>query len=152
MNPKEFPWKADQQVTIKNPTGEDFKFQVNSKWYVVRAGQNARMPGYIAWMYCYKLANRMAIDNKEFIHWNEEGFRKKYYDQLVIAVDDTVQTITPVEPEAETFDGEDLSDGTNPDPSPTDEDLNAEEIDSEEDKQPASGKVKPMRRRTVAKK
>lgn len=102
MNPKEFAWSEDQQVTVTNPTGDDFKFLVHSKEYVVGAGQTAKMPGFIAWMYVYKLATKMAIDAGDFIHWNEEGFRKTYYDKIVVGVDNVVQTVEQV-PEVETF-------------------------------------------------
>jgi hypothetical protein len=95
MNPKDFDWKEDQQVTVKNPTEEDFKFKVHSKDYVVEAGSSAKMPGYIAWMFVHKLATKMAMDNDDFIHWNEEGFRQKYYSQIVVQTDDLVQTFKP---------------------------------------------------------
>lgn len=106
MNPKEFGWKEDQQITVTNPTKSDFKFQVHSKSYAVKAGQTAKMPGYIAWMYVYKLATQMAQDNKDFMHWNEEGFRQRYYDKIVVGADDVIQTLEP-EPQVEaveTFD------------------------------------------------
>lgn len=103
MNPKEFDWSEDQQVTVVNPTKSDFKFQVHSKEYMVGAGRMAKMPGYIAWMYVYKLATKMAIDAGDFLHWNEEGFRKTYYDKLIAGTDEVVKMVA-VEPQIETFD------------------------------------------------
>jgi len=100
MNPRDFEWKEDQSITVVNPTKDDFKFKVHSKDYMVAAGQTAKMPGYMAWMYVYKLATQMAIKDKQFLHWNEEGFRQKYYDKLVIAADDVIQTVKP-EPQVE---------------------------------------------------
>lgn len=93
MNPKEFKWSEDQQVTVVNPTKDDFKFQVHSKEYVVEAGRMAKMPGYIAWMYVYKLATKMATEAGDFIRWNEEGFRDTYYDKLVAGTDDLIQKV-----------------------------------------------------------
>jgi hypothetical protein len=103
MNPKEFGWTEDQQVTVVNPTKDDFTFKVYNKDYIVEAGRMAKMPGYIAWMFVYKLSTKMAVDNGDFIHWNEEGFRKTYYDKLVVGIDDIVQNVT-VEPVVSTFD------------------------------------------------
>jgi len=103
MKPNEFSWKEDQQVTVTNPTKKDFTFKVHSKDYVVGAGQTAKMPGYIAWVYVYKLATQMAQAKKDFIHWNEEGFRQKYYDKIVVEAEQAVQTFVP-EPQIETLD------------------------------------------------
>lgn len=105
MNPKEFKWSEDQQVTVVNPTKDDFKFMVHSKEYVIGAGRTAKMPGYIAWMYVYKLATKMAINAGDFNRWNEEGFRNKYYDKLVAGTDEVVQTVE-LDPVVETFDEE----------------------------------------------
>lgn len=100
MNPKDFTWKQDQQVTVTNPTENDFKFKVHSKEYLVGAGQTAKMPGYIAWVYVHKLATQMAQKDNAFIHWNEEGFRQKYYEKIAVGADDIVQSFTP-EPQVE---------------------------------------------------
>ena len=103
MNPKEFSWSADQQVTVVNPTKSDFKFMVHSKEYVVGAGRMAKMPGYIAWVYVNKLATKQATEKGDFIRWNEEGFRKTYYDKLFVGADDIVQTVE-IEPQVESLD------------------------------------------------
>lgn len=100
MYPKEFDWKEDQQVTVTNPTSEDFAFMVHSKSYVVAAGSTAKMPGYMAWVYVNKIAVQMAQKAGDFSHWNEEGFRKTYYDKIVVGVDDVMQTVVP-EPQIE---------------------------------------------------
>lgn len=118
MKPKEFSWKEDQQVTVTNPTPENFKFKVHSKDYAVGAGKTAKMPGYIAWVYVYALASKMAQDDNAFIHWNEEGFRNTYYDKIVVGADATVEEIV-VEPEIETFDDEELEDDPTPPPAPS---------------------------------
>lgn len=105
MNPKEFSWTEDQQVTVTNPTSEDFKFKVHSKDYMLAAGRTAKMPGFIAWLYVYEQAVKMAQADKVFPSWNEEGFRNKYYDKFVIGVDDLVQMIDEEpEPTVNTFD------------------------------------------------
>jgi hypothetical protein len=102
MNPKEFGWKEDQQVTVTNPTEEDFRFKVHGKDYMVEKGTTAKMPGYIAWLYVYNLATQMAQKAGDFVHWNEEGFRQQYYDRIVVGADQTVQVVQP-EPTIEKF-------------------------------------------------
>lgn len=93
MNPKEFSWGEDQQVTVTNPTKADYHFKVHSKDYVVDAGATVKMPGFMAWVYVYGLSSQMAQADKEFMHWNEEGFRKQYYEKLVAGADDLVQAV-----------------------------------------------------------
>ena len=102
MNPKEFSWAEDQQVTVTNPTKNDYKFKVHSKDYQVNAGATAKMPGYIAWVYVYGLATQIAQDDNVFNRWNEEGFRNKYYDMIVAGTDDIVQSVEAVTPESVT--------------------------------------------------
>lgn len=106
MNPKEFGWAEDQTVTVTNPTKNDYAFKVHSKDYIVKAGQTAKMAGYIAWVYTYGLACQMAQDEHQFSHWNEEGFRQKYYERIVIGSDEAVQTVV-VESAVETLNSDD---------------------------------------------
>lgn len=113
MNPKDFPWTEDQQVTVTNPTADDFKFKVHGKEYMLATGKAAKMPGFIAWLYVYGQSVKMVQEDGEFSRWNEEGFRKDYYDKFIVGVDDLVQI---VEDESEsgirTFDDQD---GNTPD-------------------------------------
>lgn len=102
MNPKEFDWDESQQVTVTNPTKSDYPFKVHSKDYLVGAGETAKMPGFIAWVYVYGLATQMAQANNEFFKWNEEGFRKKYYDKIVVDTEATVHAVVE-QPKVETL-------------------------------------------------
>lgn len=107
MDPKEFSWEESQQVTVKNPTKDTYKFKVHSKDYEMKAGETAKMPGFIAWVYVYGLAQQMATNSNvgkdkngnrvdDFNHWNEEGFRKQYYDKIIVGADDIIEKIVPV--------------------------------------------------------
>lgn len=104
MNPKEFSWTEDQSIIVTNPTDKDYRFLVHNKPYVVKAGQKARMPGYIAWVYVYGLATQMSQADKTWNRWNEEGFRNTYYEKLVEEANSIVQSVEPIEEPAETFD------------------------------------------------
>lgn len=108
MNPKEFGWEESQQVTVTNPTEKDYRFKVYNKDYEVKAGQTVKMPGFIAWVYVYGLACQMAQENNDFIHWNEEGFRARYYAKVAQSAADTLEVIeTEQEADTETFEEED---------------------------------------------
>lgn len=107
MDPKEFSWEESQQVTVTNPTKDTYKFKVHSKDYEMKAGETAKMPGFIAWVYVYGLAQQMATNSNvgkdkngnrvdDFNHWNEEGFRKQYYDKIIVGADDIIERIVPV--------------------------------------------------------
>lgn len=93
MNPKDFGWTEDQQVTVTNPTSEDFNFKVHGKDYMLAAGKTAKMPGFIAWLYVYGQASKVVQTEGKFARWNEEGFRKKYYDKFVVGVDELIQIV-----------------------------------------------------------
>lgn len=117
MNPDDFSWTEEQSVTVTNPTSQPFKFMVHSKEYEVGAGQTAKMPGYIAWMYVYGLASQLSQADGNWSRWNEEGFRQEYYGKVVVGADAVVQTIE-VEPAplVQTFDDEEEAEDAAPVP------------------------------------
>lgn len=118
MNPDEFSWTEDQQITVTNPTADDFSFKVHGKDYVLEAGRTAKMPGYIAWVYVYEQSVKAVQADGKFNRWNEEGFRQEYFDKFVAGVDNIVQMVE-VEPEIQTFDPPAPGTGANyPDPKP----------------------------------
>jgi hypothetical protein len=104
MNPKEFGWTEYQQVTVTNPTSEDFRFKVHGKDYMLAAGRTAKMPGFIAWLYVYGQSVKMAQADGAWPRWNEEGFRKTYFDKFMVGVDELISTgEEEPEPEVRTF-------------------------------------------------
>lgn len=119
MKPKEFSWTEDQQVTVTNPTPVTHKFKVHSKEYELGAGKMAKMPGYIAWVYVYEMAVKMAQEDKVFNRWNEEGFRKEYFEKLVSGVDPLMQAVEIEEqPLVQTLDDEELPEEPVAEPKP----------------------------------
>lgn len=100
MNPTKFNWTEDQQVTVTNPTSEDFRWKVHGKDYLLGAGKTAKMPGFIAWLYVYNQAVKAVQADGKFNRWNDEGFQEEYYDRFVVGVDELVQ-IVEAEPEPE---------------------------------------------------
>lgn len=121
MDPKEFSWKEDQQVTVTNPTAETYRFKVHNKEYALDAGKTAKMPGYMAWVYVYGLATQICQADKQFARWNEEGFRQEYYEKLVSGVDAIMEPVaieekSPIETLDDDIDSEEGAENpTNPD-------------------------------------
>lgn len=103
MDPKDFNWSSDQQVTVTNPTAEDFAFKVYGKEYVVESGSTVKMPGYIAWIYTHKISVKEAQRDGGFINWNDKGSRQEYYQRFVIGSEELVQVAKP-EPKFERLD------------------------------------------------
>lgn len=97
MNPAEFSWTEDQSVHVINPTSEEFTWKVHGKEYALPAGATAQMPGFIAWLYVYNQGVKAAQADDKFNRWNDEEFRKEYYERFISGVDDLVQ-VRPEEP------------------------------------------------------
>lgn len=150
MNPNDFPWTEDQQVTVTNPTGESYKFKVHSKEYELAAGRSAKMPGYIAWIYVYGMASKLCQADDEFPRWNEEGFRQTYYEKVYSGFDPIVEEIAVEEkPLVETLedpaeDTRDLPTNTPPSAEEIANDLAADE-DTEEPGITDRAKIAPMK-------
>lgn len=161
MNPREFGWDRDQQITVKNPTKNDFKFQVNSKYYQVNAGKSAKMPGFIAWTYVYKISQQMALEAGDFQHWNDINVRKRYFSNVVVDKGQLIQSVDEQpepEPEFETFETE--PEGSNDKEIERNKDASHDEekpagVNTVADKEKVTAKttIKPMRAtKKVAKK
>jgi hypothetical protein len=105
MDPKDFGWAEDQQVTVTNPTDKAYPFKVHSKEYEVKAGETVRMPGYIAWVYVYGITSQMCQAAGEFNRWNEEGFKQTYFTMVVVGADDVIEKVV-VEPKVEPLEAE----------------------------------------------
>jgi hypothetical protein len=149
MNPKEFNWSEDQQVTVTNPTDQPYRFKVHNKDYQLGAHKSAKMPGYIAWVYVYGLASQLAQADDVFARWNEEELRQEYFAKVVKNVEQIVNEIEE-EPEdfaGATFDEEDLPD------TPEDEftDDAADETTTSQASTPDTSKVQPMTAKGVKK-
>lgn len=105
MNPKEFGWEESQQVTVVNPTEDDFKFKVHNMDYEVKAGARVKMPGYIAWVYVYNMATKLCQEDGNFNRWNEENYRPTYFKKVAVGADSLLQEIVE-EPKAVVFETE----------------------------------------------
>lgn len=127
MNPLEFWWKEDQQVTVINPTDQPYQFKIYGKDYQVGAHKSAKMPGYMAWVYVYGMASQLCQAADKFNRWNEEEFRLEYYQKVVKDVEPLMEEITE-EPEPSPI--EELG---SDDDEPSDVEKAAEELAADEE-------------------
>jgi hypothetical protein len=93
MNPKDFAWTEEQQITVTNPTAETFTWKVHGKEYQLAAGKTAQMPGFIAWLYVYGQSVKAAQADGKFGSWNDEGFKQTYYDRFFVGADELIKVV-----------------------------------------------------------
>jgi len=82
----------DSQVTLKNPTGEDFKWSASGKPYLLPAGAVRIYPGYVANLcvkhFVDKMMNEDAIKDpnveKRMTNWLA---RAEYADKIIVKED-----------------------------------------------------------------
>jgi hypothetical protein len=99
-----------KMVTVINPLTEDYDFQcvveagvdmatgkMNSeaRQYRVKAGGTERFPGPIANIYLDQICRIVAQNEDKFRHLMDWALRAKYYDRLVVDVEDLVSTYQP---------------------------------------------------------
>jgi len=92
-----------KMVTVVNPTSDDFTFDITmetsvdisngqmkseTRQYVVKAGDKLRLPGVAANLYLDQMAKKIAQDEDRFSLYPDFAERAKYYDDLIIDVDD----------------------------------------------------------------
>lgn len=152
MNPKEFSWSEDQQVTVTNPTEQPYIFKVHNKQYELGAHKTAKMPGFIAWVYVYGLSSQMCQADGNFQRWNEEGYRQEYYEKLVKNIDSIMQVVEEeAEPLVNTFEEEDIDESDLPSNTPSATDI-ANTLAEEDTPPPSEPATSGAKTATVTKK
>lgn len=71
-------------VTLINPLADDYKFMVEMRHFVVRAGATEQMPGTVANVYLSQMTRILAQmeDKMEFL--SDFMLMKQYYDRLIV--------------------------------------------------------------------
>lgn len=146
MNPQDFWWTEDQQVTVSNPTRLPYTFRVHNKDYQLAAGRSAKMPGYIAWVYVYGMASQLCQADGKWNRWNEEEFRKEYYEKVVSGSDPVVEEVALEEQPLVTT----LDDDDQPTDIPSAADV-ADNLANEDEQKSNPAQVQPMKRGPKAK-
>lgn len=92
-----------KMVTVLNPNSEDFPFSITmetsvdisngqmkseTREYVVKAGEKMRLPGVAANLYLDQMSKLIAQQEDRFSLYPDFAERAKYYDDLIIEVED----------------------------------------------------------------
>ena len=76
-------YNRDDQVLVENPLDYDFEFGVEGARYIVRAGDQAQMLGYMANLFVKNVVNELMQKDKKLVHLNNPAERQKYVDRIV---------------------------------------------------------------------
>lgn len=104
-------WHSNTKlVTVINPRTDDYVFQAVSetgidtstgrmkaeqRTYKVPAGGNERFPGPIANIYLQQMTALVAQDEEKIQYLIDYALKAQYYDQLIVNVEDLINTYTP---------------------------------------------------------
>ena len=84
-----------KMVTVINPRKEDYNFLVEGRPYSIKAGSKKRFPGQIANVYIDHMIKLVAQDEKKIQFLVDPALREKYYQKLIIGVDDLIDPTMP---------------------------------------------------------
>ena len=74
-----------QMVTLINPKAEDYKFMVEMRHFIIRAGAQEQMPGTVANVYLSQMTRILAQDEDKL------QFLSDYFDRLIVDVKSLMQ-------------------------------------------------------------
>lgn len=75
-----------QMVTLINPKSYDYKFMVENRNFIIRAGANEKMPGTVANVYLSQMTRIMAQDDDKMSFLSDFALMRQYYDSLIVDV------------------------------------------------------------------
>lgn len=73
-------------VTLINPQPEDYKFMVEMRHFVMRAGAQEQMPGTVANVYLSQMTRILAQQEDKMQYLADLNLMKEYYDRLIVDV------------------------------------------------------------------
>lgn len=79
-----------QMVTLINPKSEDYKFMVEMRNFVIKAGTKEKMPGTVANVYLSQMTRIIAQDEDKMQHLSDFALMKQYFDRLIVDVESLV--------------------------------------------------------------
>lgn len=82
-----------QLVTLINPKSYDYKFMVEMRNFVVKAGTKEKLPGTVANVYLSQMTRIMAQDDDKTSFLSDFALMKQYYDKLIVGVDSLVSEV-----------------------------------------------------------
>lgn len=93
------PRTDDYTFTMLTSTGMDIaagRMKTEERTYTVKAGNHARFPGQIANIYLDQMSKMVAQDDDNIGGYVDFAVRAKYYADLIVSIEDTVETYIPL--------------------------------------------------------
>lgn len=85
-----------QLVTVVNPKAEDYRFMVELRHFIIKAGATESFPGTVANVYLSHMTRILAQDDERMEYLSDPNLMKQYYDQLIVDVEDLARQDTSV--------------------------------------------------------
>lgn len=87
-----------QMITLINPRSEDYKFKVEMRHFIIRAGAQEQFPGTVANVYLSHMTRILAQEEDKMQHLSDWNLMAKYYDTLIVDVKNMMNDVD-TEPE-----------------------------------------------------
>ena len=87
---KRYWFRPDQLVVVTNPLKTNYQFIVEQRSYMIQAGQDQQMTGFIANVYLDQMSRIVAQNDNKFEYMIDPALRAQYYDSLIRTVNDVI--------------------------------------------------------------
>ncbi len=77
-------FSALHMVTLINPLPEDYRFMVEMRHFVIKAGAQEQMPGTVANVYLSQMTRIIAQNDNKMEFLSDFNLMKQYYDALIV--------------------------------------------------------------------
>jgi hypothetical protein len=82
-----------QMVTLKNPKDTEYRFMVEMRHFVIKAGATEVLPGTVANVYLSQMTRVLAQDEDKTSFLSDFALMKQYYDRLIVSVESTINDV-----------------------------------------------------------
>jgi len=82
-----------QMVTLINTKSYDYKFMVEGRNFIIRAGVKEKVPGTIANVYLSQMTRIMAQDDDKMQFLSDFALMRVYYDKLIVDVENLINEV-----------------------------------------------------------
>lgn len=80
-----------QMITVSNPKAEDYRFMVEMRHFIIKAGATESFPGTVANVYLSQMTRILAQDDDRMELLSDINLMKFYYDSLIADVTSLIQ-------------------------------------------------------------
>lgn len=79
-----------QMVMLINPKKYDYRFMVENRNFIIKAGAQEKMPGTVANVYLSQMTRIMAQDDDKMSFLSDFALMRQYYDKLIVDVESLI--------------------------------------------------------------